>query len=216
MMIAGGIIGGSKPATVVFTDDAVDHDNRNAYSFTVDIGTAHPSRRVIFAVGTFTGLGTTVSGITFNGSSVTPIITEAQLRLCIVDAPTGATATISVTYSGGEANGTAVMVWAAYNLKSSTPVDTAQNTLSIGTAAADLSVNTKSGGVAVGATWSGANGTNQTWAGLTEDFENSSTINNFCRSAASENIQLGQSPRTITVTSSDATVSRRALVASFR
>lgn len=216
MMIAGGIIGGAKPATVVFTDDAADPDVDDAYSFTVDIGTAHPSRRVIFAVGTFTGLGTTVSGIRFNGSSVTPIITQAQLRLCIVDAPTGATANIGVTYSGVDANGTAVMVWAAYDLKSSTPVDTAQNTLSTGTATADLSVNTKSGGVVVGATWGGANGTNQTWTGLTEDFENSSSIDNFCRSAASANVDHGESPRTITVTSNNTSSVRRAIVASFR
>lgn len=215
MMIAGGIIGGAKPATVVFTDDAVDDDNDNAYSFSVNIGAAHSSRKVIFAVGTFP-LSTALTGITFNGSSVTPILTEVLLRLCIVDAPTGTTATIGVTYAGSGGSGTAVMVWSVYDLKSSTPVDTAQTTLDIGTSAADLSVNTKSGGIVVGATWGGANGTNQTWTGLTEDFENSSSINNFCRSAASANVDHGESPRTITVTANNTSSARRAIVASFR
>ena len=215
MRLGTGVLG-DKPASIVWTDDDKDHNNKNSYSFTVDVGSAATGRKVIFAVGTFSGLGTTINTVTFNGNTPTLLITESILRLYIADAPTGTTATIAVTYSGTQASGCAVMVWAAYDLKSGTPVDTEQSTLAVSTAAADLSINTRSGGIAVAAAWGGANGTNETWVGLSEDVENTSSIDNFCRSGASANVTSGESPRSITVTSSDTTSSRRAVAASFR
>lgn len=215
MRLGTGVLG-DKPASIVWTDDDVDDGNDDNYSFVVDIGEAAPGRKVIFAVGTFTGLGTNVNAITFNGSPVTPLVTQSVLRLCIADAPTGTTATIGVTYSGADASGTGVMVWVVRDLKSGTPVDTAQTSLLSGTAAADLSVDTRSGGIVVAAAWGGANGTNQTWVGVNEDVENTSTSNNFCRSGASANISGGESPRTVTVTSSNTSSTRYVLAASFR
>jgi len=215
-MRLGTAVLGDKPALIVWTHDASDAVNRNNYSFTAGFGDEEPSRKILVNVATFSGLGTTISGVTIGGVTPTLLITQSLLRLYIADVPASTSGTVTVSYSGAQANGCAIMVWATYGQRSSTPIDTAQLTLPALTASADLSVDTRSGGIVVAAIAGGANGTSHTWTGVTEDTETTSGINNWVRSGASANVASGQNPRTVGVSSSNASLERYALAASFR
>ncbi len=215
MRLGTGVIGG-RAAHVVFTANANTSSNGTNRNFTVNFGDEAPGRKIIFAVISYSGLGTTPSSVAIAGQSPTLVAQSTnRLRLYIADVPTGASGNINVQY-GTTSSGTSVMVWAAYGLKNATAYDTRTATMAIGVASADLSINTRSGGIVLAATEDGANGTSTTWSGVVMDFQNTSTINNWVRSGASANVKNGESPRAITVASSNTSSTRNALAASFR
>lgn len=216
MMIAGGVIG-AKVASVVPTDHRASNSGSNSYNFTdVAFGDEHPSRRIIVAVTTGAGLGSNLTTCAIAGSAATEVTDATPVHIFIRHVPTGATGTVGLSYAGAQASGTAIRVWAAYGLRSDLPVDVKQATLNVGVAGADLSCNTRSGGIVVAAAGRGANGTGQTWVGVTEDAEQTSSISDTPRSFAHANVKTGESPRTITITSNNSSSVRYARVASFR
>lgn len=216
-MFPAAVVAGGTPAFVVPTDHRANNNGANNYNFSsVDFGDEHPSRRIIVAVTTSSGLGSNLTTCAIAGSSATEVTDATPVHIFIRHVPTGATGTVSLSYSGAQASGTAIRVWSAYGLRSELPVDVKQATLNVGVAGADLSCNTRSGGIVVAAAGRGANGTGQTWVGVTEDAEQTSSISNTPRSFAHANVKSGERPRTVTVTSSNTSSARYARVASFR
>lgn len=215
MMFGGGVIGG-KTALVVPTAHVGSNSNGNNFTFNnVDFGDEHPSRRVIVALVTGLGLGDNLSAFSISGVAATQVINQRPIHLFVRHLPTGDTGSLSMSYSGAQTTGAFCRVWAAYDLRSDVPVDTAQEVLSAGVASADLSCNTRSGGIVVAAAGHGDSGT-QTWVGVDKDAEQTSVISNTPRSFAHANVEVSQAPRTITVTSSNTGFTRYALAASFR
>lgn len=93
------------------------------------IGSASSTRRVIVAVALIADAIRTISSVTIGGVSASAIVTDDttnffsyRLSLYIADVPTGSTASVVVTASGG-CQAATISVWAAYDLNSSTPVD---------------------------------------------------------------------------------------------
>lgn len=219
MMIATGIIGG-KTGAVVFTGHRSNGSSQNNYTFSnVNFGPAAPGRKILVATVTFSAGNANIASLMVGGVTPTLLIqhpSTGRYRLYLADLPTGETGAISVSYSGPEAFGVAIMVWAAYDLKSSVPVATRTIDIPSGTPSGDLSINALKGGVIVAATGDGANGTSTIWNGLNEDIDQPSTIDNWQYSGASVNVDQSQTPRPITLTSSNTSKTRFALAASFR
>lgn len=123
-MIPGAfpVIVGEPPATVDWTDsDGTLSASSPTHTFSsVAIGTAHATRQVFVATYYDVATAVTVGGIS---ASVVVSATGNFLRLWRAAVPTGTTASIAVTSSG--TGRLAIQVWAAYNLRSTTPHDTA-------------------------------------------------------------------------------------------
>jgi hypothetical protein len=109
------------PASVVFTDSAVNTTSQTTYTFTNHpIGTAAANRKIIVAAECANN-ARTVSTITVGGVSAALIsgtrVSEpstTQVELWQADVPTGTTGTIVVAWSGVSGTRGSIGVWAVY------------------------------------------------------------------------------------------------------
>jgi len=179
MIIVNSIIGELKPPWVEFTHSAVDAVDRLSYTFSsVPIGDASPRRTIILA--TMAGGWDTC---TVGGVALTERVVSGYVSLWTGVVPTGTTATIAFSRSSVLATSGRIFVWAAYNLDSSTPTDTA---IMSGTALSPQSIDVDARGIIVAA--AATNG-NATWTSISEDGEVSSEGVNM--SGASTTSQSG-------------------------
>lgn len=214
------IIGRPKPE-IVYTDIAVDNTNATTHTYSgVALGAEKPGRLILVSVAD----GAVTTAVTVAGVSATLVDSFSGFRnisLWAAVVPTGATGTIVVTQASATFR-IFIGVAAAYNLRSTTPIDTAtdeSNTINTLT----VSVNTLANGIAFGATCLGSNvaGPNATWSGLTEDAQLNGPLNGLgdpldCFSVASLNTTTAQTPRPITATwNLDPIFAKVAIAASF-
>lgn len=108
--------------TVTWTDSASSASATSPHTFTSRaIGTALATREVFVAVYNGTTSAVTVGGIS---ASLVASAASSTLTLWRASVPTGTTADIVVTFTGGGGR-LLISVWAAYNLTSTTPFGTA-------------------------------------------------------------------------------------------
>ena len=150
-MIPGAfpIIAGKPPPTVVWTESAASSSASSPHTFTgISLSTADGSRQIFVAV--YSGVA---SAVTVGGISATLVKNTASSTLTLWRAavPTGTSASVVVTYTGGGGR-LLITVWAAYNLLSTTPVDTAQVTTSSTPATTHTTtIDTAGGGILIAA-----------------------------------------------------------------
>jgi hypothetical protein len=193
---AGGVV---TPATFSWTDNAFDTSNSTAYTFSgKTIGTAASNRSVI--VGVQGGDGTaTVSTLTVGGVSasyVTRVQNGSQtMELWKAAVPTGTTADVVVTWSGGQ-NRCAMGCGAAYGAATSA---TATASSTANPMAASLAIPANGFGLGYGC--DGGSGGTYTWTNLTEAFDAAAGAEGLSHSGASLNV-TGAASATRTCTQS--------------
>lgn len=198
MIIFPGAVIGAPAATVSWTDSAGTLTSTPPdYTFTgMSIGAAHPTRQVFVATYYDVATAVTVNGI---AASVVVSAGSNTFRLWRAAVPTGTTASIVVT--SGTSGRELISVWAAYNLQSTTPYDTASYTAAANATTHTTSINTKSGGIliataaAIGTTALSLTG----WTGAT-------LRNNLSISDGSSDFLLGAASQADTVTATGATL----------
>ena len=118
---------GSALPSVDWTESAANGSASSPETFTgISLGTEASSRQIFVAV--YSGVA---SAVTVGGVSATLVENNSGSTLTLWRAavPTGTSASVVVTFTGGGGR-LLITVWAAYNLRSTTPVDTAQVTTS--------------------------------------------------------------------------------------
>jgi hypothetical protein len=180
--------------------DSTDLTTYNGAAFQgLDFGTEGANRHVIVGIiASRTSGSPTISGVTIGGVAATIVaqITEASrgiAGIAIAAVPTGATGDVVVTMSGA-CSRCAIIIWAAYDLTSATPADTATSTAS----PLNVSCDTAIGDVMVACGYSN-NSTTATHAGVTErvdaQYGEGATYAGGDHTAVS-----AETPRTITIT----------------
>lgn len=152
------------------TSSTAASDANGTYSHaSVAIGPAHPSRYIIVGCVAYDSANTfSLSSVTIGGVTATTVVGGNDLLLygsiSIAKVPTGTTATITHDYSEAIANAGGCTVWAAYNLKSETAIDTASDFNP--TDNLTLNNDTQAGGIIVAYTaWDFDDGTDISWSG---------------------------------------------------
>lgn len=183
--------------SITFTDSDGSASDLTTYTFTSkSIGTENPTRKVIVSVSSIAdALGSTsISSLTVGGISATVAVSQVSgdggfCGLAIADVPTGTTASVVVTMANLQSR-MGIGVWAAYDLTSSTPTDTATSTAD----PASLNLDLVAGDIAVAAVFNNTNGT-ATWTGATERFD--AIIDGAQYSGADFSAVSDEAPRTI-------------------
>ena len=183
--------------SISFRTSAASSSDLTTYTFSSqNIGTAAESRHVIVSVSSLAdGLGSTsISSITIGGVAATVVVSQASgdggfAGLAIAAVPTGTTADVVVTMSNLQGR-MAVGIWAAYDLASATPVDTAASTAD----PASLNVDVQAGDVLVAAIYNNTNAT-ATWTGATERFDD--LVEGAEYSGADYTATADETPRTV-------------------
>lgn len=165
---------GAAAASISFVSCTADTSNSTTYTFSSHAtGTAGTRKTIVGVSGLDAATSFSVSSMTVGGAAAAESVDNSvdtgsliQTAIYIIDNPSGTTATIAVTFSEAITSAS-VCVWAAYDIISETPVDTA-NQFQTASANIDLSLDVSAGGVAVG--MSAQNHTNLfgAWAGMTE------------------------------------------------
>lgn len=118
--------------SVAFQASTMDAVARTTYTFaSQNIGPASATRYVVAAVSIVSSVARTISSVTIGGVAATLVpngqaVTQSfiyRTAFYIAAVPTGTTASIVVTASGGCDAGMLSGVWALYDLNSATPVD---------------------------------------------------------------------------------------------
>lgn len=217
IIFPGGII--ERPApNVVWTDSTSSASATSPHSFTSRaIGTADASREVFVAV--YNGAA---SAVTVGGVSATLVETAASNTLTLWRAavPSGTTATVVVTYTGGGGR-LLISVFAAYNLQSTTPHDTASYFASSTPATTHATtIDTASQGIliAVASTLVTSGNPGPSWSGAT--FRDHEVLDigaiDFILSAADSTGTVAASNATVQTTWSPAVGSVAMVAATFR
>jgi hypothetical protein len=214
MFVATAAIGG-RNTFVEFTANSDDTVDRTTYTFgSLAAGDAHPRRQIF--VGTFVAPQgadvSTTQTVTINGSATTLVSGVSFLRIFRLAVPTGSTVSVEVTRGGNNMSSCNVVVWAGYDLISTTPVDTAALASVSNPVSAD--VDTSSGGFVIGMAVPNSGAATFTWSGLTEDVD-TSPASGTAYTAASASKVSAETPRAISVTRS-AGASTTIVTASFR
>lgn len=197
-------------AIITKTADPVDVSAQTTYTFsTQPIGAAATGRRIIVGFGCARVGAVTIDSMTIGGSAAAEVVEVSDndgtvfyaSALYILQVDAGTTATIAVTISASAAAGYCE-IWSAYGLSSSTAVDTLSSTASPPSGGLDVSA----GGIAVGYcnADSGGGGLTFTWAGLTEDLDET-VSGTTSHTGASQAFAAGELNRTITCTPSAGT-----------
>lgn len=164
-------------ATISNTDFEMQNSGATTYTYTGKaIGTASAYRHIIVAIAANTNVASrTISSVTVGGISATAAVSAestntvfTRVAVYIAAVPTGTTADIVVTYSAAQLR-SAIGVYAAYNLLSTTPTSTGTSSSDVDPMTASLTVN--AGGVAVGVAmnyYSTAQ-TDYAWTNMTKD-----------------------------------------------
>ena len=215
-----GGAGGSAAVTVNFTAQTADATDGTSFSFTdVAIGTANADRHVIICA---SGRSTSPEGArtmtaTIGGIATTQVaIIEAgapstSTFMHIAAVPTGATATIALTFSG-TMDFCGLAVWEMHGA-SITPSDTATSVAS----PVALTIDCPASGVIIAfASCGGTNAPTYTWAEVTEDFDATSDAgNNHTHTGASDAFVAAQTNLAVAATLSAAPDYKTGLAASF-
>jgi hypothetical protein len=196
---------------------AADNADRTIYTFSsYAIGAASPTRRVIavfFADNGSTGgrtfVSATIGGIAADVDASVTHTAGGSVAIGIASAtvPTGTTATLTGTFSGGMARGAC---WAVSvdNLKNTVPHDTATAT---GTNPLDTTINCLAGGFVLAAAANNSNSATFTWTGVTEQTDD--VFETASGTTADLFPTVSEISRAISATISGSTNTRRALVA---
>lgn len=203
-------------ASLVWTDSKSSASATSPHSFTsTATGTAAPSREVFVAV--YNGV---VSAVTVGGISATLVESaSSSLTLWRAAVPTGTTATVEVTFTGGGGR-LLISVWAAYNLLSTTPFDTASYAAS-STPASNHSttIDTAGGGILIAAAaaviTSGDGGPSWTGATLSDSEILDVGSTDFVLSAANSEGTAAATGVTVQTTWSPAVGNVRMIAATF-
>lgn len=205
---------GSAAFSLTFGSSAVQDSPSAPHSFTgMTIGAAPAggeTRHVVAAVGLMHNNAGTIDSVTIGGVSATLVVgntsgafgSGASVALYIAAVPTGTTATVVVTHTGGTSLGVATFILRNRTVTTATSSSNAQSP--------SLNLNIAGGGAAIGVSMV-RDGTVSTWTGLTERFDTDIRSNEWFSAAS------GGTPGTpATVSLSRGTSSQRAAaVASF-
>jgi hypothetical protein len=200
------VIGGAIPSVSYRTTAAVSASG-SSFTFTSqDIGTASAKRYVVCA---YRGTGI-VSSVTIGGVTATALSTFGP-NFYIAAVPTGTTANVVVNVTVNTSHVITIALWAVYNISS--PAAQAVTTSTASPAA--LSLNVPSRGIVI-AEACGGNNSGGTWSGATEDFDQTSSVNDIPRTGASIAATTPGAPRTVTCTYGGVPASPRAVSISLR
>ena len=200
------LAGSASVASISYRTTETQDSAATTYTFTSkDIGTAAVGRRVIVGVVGSGAASRTISSVTVGGNAATAVafienvggLATLQAALYAIQVDAGTTATIVVTFSGGN-NRCGIGVWAAYDLQSGTATATGTSVANPQTA----SLNISAGGIAIGV----ANGfdnnalTGYSWTNLTENFDALFASNQIAHSGASAAFATAQTSLALTAT----------------
>jgi hypothetical protein len=191
------------PPSLEFRVSAVDATDLTTYTFsTVDIGVADSTRRVIVGVAGAAGAARTLSSATIGGVSATihtNLSSADHSSLISVLVPTGTTATIVLTFSGGMISA-GIGVYRLINETVSTPHATATDTtLSAGVLSTTIDVPSNGALVAVCKGFAAISPPTYTWSGATERYDQ--TVESAdSHSGASETGLGSETGRTVSAT----------------
>lgn len=148
IIFPGAVIGRPKP-TLIWTESAANGAASSPETFAgISLSTENSTRQIFVAV-----YGGATSAVTVGGVSASFIETAASdtLTLWRAAVPTGTSASVVVTFTGGGGR-QLISVWAAYNLQSTTAIDTASYASS-STPATDhtTTIDTVDNGILIGA-----------------------------------------------------------------
>jgi hypothetical protein len=152
MIISGGIIGGAIPEIIQTDTGSYTAAVTNPITFTSRNLGAEGRRHIVIAVGWINA--DNLSSVTVAGISATQVAVAAadfgrKSAIWIASVPTGLTGNVVLTFTGNVSTVHAG-IYALYNLRSATAVDTASTTGSSGsTYFLDLSANIDARGVVV-------------------------------------------------------------------
>lgn len=176
----GGIIGGRIASAELVATPAGQVAAQASYTFTsVALGAEKASRYIVVCVHIGSGLllnrpisGVTIGGVaaTVHRQDVSPVNFSTRSGIAGLAVPTGASANIVVSLSGGNAISCAISVYALYDLDSTTPFAVNGSGTQTGTSVA-TTLNIPSRGIAIAAITSRSPGSNVTVSGLTEDVD---------------------------------------------
>ncbi len=203
LLIAGGAV---VDVTISYRTQSSSTSDLSTYTFsTLDIGTAGTRHVVVGVVSS--GTSPSISSVTVAGVSATAMIELAEsnlkIGLWIASVPTGTTGDVVVTHTSSMLR-CGVIVWAVYDITSTTPTATASDSAP----ALSQSLTINAGGVGIGLADGYQNGSTAswTWTGLTEDIDVdfADGANHDAMSGASLASAAGSSPTvTATKTGSD-------------
>lgn len=210
-MFLPGFLGRAPPAEISFEAAAAINSTLTVYTFVgVNIGAAHPSRRVIVAAEVPGPFGGTITSVTINGvattshvqaSAGTGIANDTIVDISSLKVPSGTTATIVVTVSGAS-SACEIGVHRLINESMAAPYATMSDNALAG-AVLSGTINIPDRGVLVaGALFLSATAGNS-WTGVTEDYDQTPTAN-FQATGASDDALATQVGRTVTVTNAGA------------
>lgn len=170
---AAYLSGGGTAASISYRANYSSTTDASSYTFTsADIGTATDRSIVVVAVHATRGSSFSVSSVTIGGVSATQVISSGSTLVTSIwyaSGVTGTTGNIVVTMSGATTR-CLVGVYALYNLRSNTPIDSDQ-TFAISGTGLTRTINTKVDGVIIGAGSSSSSGRTYTWTGATENYD---------------------------------------------
>jgi hypothetical protein len=152
MILPGGIIGGAVPSITRTDTGSYSTTSINPITFTSRaLGTAGRRHIIVTIAAARAPTGVTIAGITATQVAGVTLLTSVNSFIYIASVPTGATGDVVVTFGG--TNGFCMIgVYAAYNLRSATAVDTAQPSYNVAAGPnyfVDLSADLSARGVSV-------------------------------------------------------------------
>jgi hypothetical protein len=184
----------SDPVDISYTTGGLGSTNGTSPtpSFTdLAIGAAAADRKVVACIYVLTLTGRTITGVTIGGIAATQVKAAsnggAGVRMAefwVADVPTGTTATVAVTISGGNILGAGAIVYRMTGAGSSTPFDTDEDT--DGSDPQTGSIDVPANGAAIGFTFGNTSGRTFAWTGLTEDVDAATVGGNSWSSASGE------------------------------
>ena len=125
MIISGGIIGGAVPE-IIRTDVGSQNVLLTTFTFTAEALGSAGRRHIVISLGWYAA--TTLNSVTVAGVGATIVAAAAvaggrNSAIAIASVPAGTTGNVVATFSGAT-GGCFIGIYALYNLKSATPVDT--------------------------------------------------------------------------------------------
>jgi len=200
MILSGGIIGGSLPSITYLGTGAAT--TGNPMLINLSFGDEAPRRLLIAGFRTRAGTATacSIGGVTATLAASTSGVSTGDVYMYYANVPTGTSGDVAVTHASSPPSIT-VSLWAAYGLRSFTPVDTTsyQSTTSGSTVVLDVNVQDKGVGAAFASSsfLSSTAPTAATWTGMTEDYDALDSLISRVTSA-SQLFSATETPRTVT------------------
>lgn len=195
------LLGAASQASIAYVSNTGDASALTTYSFaSQNFGAASADRFLVaYFAHRATSAGFIGSSATIGGITATKLVTVTNGNGCGelwgASVPTGTSGTTSITWSGGVARCVSGL-WALRGLLSTTPTNTYTSTAS----PLSVSANISAGGVALAGAYSN-NTTTATWAGLVEDYDNTTTAATMS-SGSSLSFATAQTGLTISCTGS--------------